>query len=67
MEQVTDDSKRCGRKPMVCWKKNRKPWIAFVLTKDLENKEFEYSIKYKEWTGIALEVLLKLDNSFFYD
>lgn len=67
MEQVMDDSKRCGRKPMVCWKRNRKPWLAFLLTKDLAGCEFEYSVKYKEWTGVALETLLKLDNDFFYD
>lgn len=67
MQQVTDDSKRCGRKPMVCWKRNRKPWLAFLLTKDITGYEFEYSIKYKEWTGIALEVLLKLNDSFFYE
>ncbi len=67
MEQVTDDSRRCGRKPMVCWKKTRKPWLAFVLTQDLIPHNFEYSIKYKEWTGVALENLLKLDDSFFYE
>jgi hypothetical protein len=65
MEQVTDDSKRCGRKPMLCWKRNRKPWLAFLLTSDLVGHEFEYSIKYKEWTGVALENLLKLKDEFF--
>jgi hypothetical protein len=67
MQQVTEDSKRCGRKPMLCWKRARKPWLAFILTKDLIGHEFEYSIKYKEWTGIALEMLLKLEDSFFYN
>ena len=67
MEQVTEDSNRCGRKPMVCWKRKRKPWLAFILTKDLPNCNFDYSIKYKQWTGIALENLLKLDDAFFYD
>ena len=30
LEQATSDSRRCGRKPMLCWKKTRKPWLAFV-------------------------------------
>lgn len=67
MEQVLDDSRRCGRKPMVCWKKNHKPWLAFILTQDLIPHKFDYSINYKEWTGIALENLLKLNDTFFYE
>ena len=66
MEQVTDDSKRCGRSPMVCWKKTRKPWLVFVLTRDLVGHEFEYTMKYKEWTGVALDHILKLNDEFFY-
>jgi Holliday junction resolvase len=66
MEQVTDDSKRCGRSPMVCWKKTRKPWLVFVLTRDLIGYEFEYAMKYKEWTGVALDHILKLNDDFFY-
>lgn len=65
MNQAMDDSKRCGRKPMLCWKRTRKPWLAFLLTKDLAGHDFEYSIKYGPWTGVALDHLLKLDRSFF--
>lgn len=65
MNQAMDDSKRCGRKPMLCWKRTRKPWLVFLLTKDLAGQDFEYSIKYGQWTGVALEHLLKLDRSFF--
>ena len=66
MEQVTDDSRRCGRSPMVCWKKTRKPWLVFVLTRDLVGYEFEYAMKYTEWTGVALDHILKLNDDFFY-
>ena len=30
LQQVTMDAARCGRKPMLCWKRDRKPWLAFV-------------------------------------
>lgn len=30
LDQVTKDAERCGRKPMLCWKRDRKPWLAFV-------------------------------------
>lgn len=32
LDQVTKDAERCGRKPMLCWKRDRKPWLAFVAT-----------------------------------
>ena len=65
MSQVTDDSKRCNRKPLLCWKKTRKPWLAFVHTIELKGLEFKYKIEYGKWTGVALEHLLKLEDSFF--
>ena len=66
LDQVTSDSKRCGRKPMLCWKKTRKPWLAFVLTKDLTGS-FKYKMNYGKWTCVALEHLLKLEDEFFID
>ena len=67
LEQALSDSKRCGRKPMMCWKKTRKPWIAFVLTEELTGHDFKYCMKYGKWTAVALEHLLKLDDSFFIE
>lgn len=66
LDQVTKDSKRCGRKPMLCWKKTRKPWLAFVLTKDLTG-QFKYKMQYGKWTAVALEHLLKLEDDFFME
>lgn len=66
LDQVTKDSKRCGRKPMLCWKKTRKPWLAFVLTKDLTG-QFKYKMQYGKWTVVALEHLLKLEDEFFME
>jgi hypothetical protein len=67
LDQVTKDSKRCQRKPLLCWKKTRKPWLAFVHTKDLAGHSFKYKLQYGKWTCVALEHLLKLDDSFFLE
>lgn len=67
LDQVTADSKRCHRKPMLCWKKTRKPWLAFVLTEDLAGHSFKYELHYGKWTGVALDYLLKLEDSFFLE
>ncbi|MEI8270582.1 MAG: hypothetical protein WCG45_04380, partial [bacterium] len=68
LKQVTSDSKRCDRKPLLCWKKTRKPWLAFVLTKDLpEEDNFQYSLRYRNWTAVALDELLQLSDDFFLE
>lgn len=67
LDQVTKDSKRCGRKPMLCWKRNRKPWLAFVHTTELEGHSFVYRLIYGKWSGVDLKALLKLDDSFFFE
>lgn len=65
--QALDDAKRCGRKPMLCWKRSRKPWMAFVQSEEIANINFDYSLKYGNWTAVALEYLLKLHDDFFLD
>lgn len=67
LEQAMKDSKRCGRKPMLCWKKTRKPWLAFLLTPELDGYEFKYKMQYGIWTCVALDHLLRLEDSFFMD
>jgi hypothetical protein len=65
LDQVTKDAQRCGRKPMLCWKRDRKPWLAFVPSKELEGHSFKYRLSYKEWSAVALTELLKLSDGFF--
>lgn len=65
LDQAVEDGRRCNRKPMLCWKRTRKPWIAFVLSSEVENHDFKYSVKYGKWTGVALEYLLQLEREFF--
>jgi Holliday junction resolvase len=66
LSQVSKDAKRCGRKPILCWKKKRRPWFCVVLTEDLPQK-FKYQLNYGNWSIIALEELLKLEDSFFVE
>jgi len=65
LDQVTRDANRCGRKPMLCWKRDRKPWLAFVPTKELEGHSFKFRLEYREWSAVALQELLKLTDDFF--
>jgi hypothetical protein len=65
LDQVTKDAERCGRKPMLCWKRDRKPWLAFVPSKELEGHSFKYRLVYKEWSAVALKTLLELPNQWF--
>jgi Holliday junction resolvase len=66
LEQVTKDSKRCGKKPMLCWKKNHKPWLVFIHTQDLVG-DFKYKMQYGKWSIVALDHFLKLNDDFFLD
>lgn len=66
LKQVTEDSERCKRKPLLLWKKDRKPRIAFLHECDL-NKKFEYEMNYRSWKMVAYEELIKLDDEFFFN
>jgi len=65
IEQVTAESERCGRKPIILWKKSRKPWLAFVRTDDLPHLDWTYRLVYRDWSAVALEELFKLPDEFF--
>jgi len=68
LNQVTRDSERCRKKPMLIWKKNRKPRLAFVLSLEKFENLFDYKIIYKNWTIILLDTLLqKLPDEFFFN
>ena len=67
LKQVSDDSERCNRKPMLLWKKDRKPRLAFLLSKDLPNKNFKYCMKYRDWSIINFKDLLEFKDDFFFN
>lgn len=66
LKQADDESKRTGRKPLLVWKKNRKPWVVFLKSTDLPSCDYSYRLYYREWVAIALEELLKMEDSYFY-
>lgn len=59
IDQVQRDSDYCGRKPIILWKRSRKPWIAFLKTKDIiKEKQFTNRLYYGDWVGVSLNELL---------
>lgn len=69
IEQSSRDAGYCGRKPMICWKRSRKPWLAMILLSDLspyDESIFLYRIHYREWIMLPLEDLLKFTNKKFW-
>lgn len=66
MKQAQDDSERIGKMPLLIWKKDRKPWMAFVKTTDLKG-DYDYKLTYKEWTAVPLLKLLDLDDTYFFN
>jgi Holliday junction resolvase len=65
IEQSDKESERSGRKPIICWKKSYKSWLAMVKTEDLKDKP-EIYLNYKEWSILALEKILAFDDGFFF-
>jgi hypothetical protein len=68
LKQVSEDSDRLkkigvDRKPLLLWKKDRRPRLAF-LKLDLD---YEYSMKYRDWTVVAFEELLLQPDTFFFN
>lgn len=67
LSQAYKDAKRAEKKPLLAWKKDRKPWLVFILTEDLSGgEEFKYKFVYQKWTAVALDDFLKLSDDFFF-
>lgn len=72
IEQVSRDAEYTKRKPILCWKRNRKPWLAGVQLVDLAGinveKDFPSRLHYGKWVLISLEKLLQLtQNNFWFE
>lgn len=62
LEQAEKDADRVGKKPLLCWRKPRQPWLAFLK----EDFVTDYKLYYRDWVGYALtDVLAKPDEFFF--
>jgi hypothetical protein len=61
IEQNTRDAEYTKRRPIILWKRNRKPWIAILRLADLGQYEsgFDYRMYYREWVIVNFDDLLK--------
>lgn len=67
LKQAEDDGERCGRKPLILWKRARKPWLSMLKTNDLPHLDWKYRLIYKDWSMVSLDSLLALPDEFFYE
>lgn len=65
--QAYKDAKRAGKKPLLAWKKDRKPWLVFILNRDAQDLDFKYKLVYNKWSAVALDEFLKLSDDFFFN
>jgi len=66
LEQAERDSKRIKKEPLLCWKKSRLPWLAFLKTHLVKQERFIYRLHYREWVGVSLAELLQLKDDFWF-
>jgi hypothetical protein len=66
LKQASEDGEKSNRFPMVLWKKNRRPRLAFVQTNILIKKP-DYHMTYREWTALLFENLLLEEDNFFFN
>lgn len=68
LNQAKTQSDGCARKPMVCWKRNHRPWLAILLTKDLPSQVvWSYRFIYREWSCVLLNNLLSVEDSYWLE
>lgn len=65
LRQSKLEGERCNRNPILCWKKTRKPWLAFVLRHQLPMLEFRNILRYGDWAAVPLDDLLKAPDDYF--
>jgi hypothetical protein len=76
IEQTSRDADFCGRKSLICWKRNRKPWLVFLREEDLAHCDniktgemqdnFKYRFYYREWVMVTLTKLLEVAEKEFW-
>lgn len=67
IKQSIHDNKESGRKPIIVWKRSRKPWLTMIQEKELVGiPTFDYSLKYKDWVMIPLMKLLEITSKEFW-
>jgi hypothetical protein len=67
--QADSDAKSIDKLPMLCWKRNRKGWIAAVPARAFRFTGTEipaYCSRYRDWLVCKLETLLEAKSSCFW-
>tara|TARA_Y100000034_G_scaffold104648_1_gene131369 strand:- start:24263 stop:24919 length:657 start_codon:yes stop_codon:yes gene_type:complete len=67
LKQSIKEAKECDKLPLLCWKRKRQPWIAFIREQDVrEGDEWDVQLTYHDWLCVSLDGLLELPDSFFF-
>lgn len=68
IEQVCSDAEYSDRKPILCWKRNRKPWIAVIKWSDSNEliTRKDHHMSYGDWVIVSLDLLLEKTNKEFW-
>ena len=69
LEQAKADAERIGKEPMLCWKRNRKGWIAAVPSQAFRFTGAElpvYYSRYRDWFVCNLDTLLSVQSPCFW-
>lgn len=66
IEQVSRDAEYCNRKPIILWKRNRKPWLAMIKWPDKPAfGQIDY-ICYKRWLIVNFDKLLEITGEEYW-
>jgi Holliday junction resolvase len=79
LAQVHEEAVRSGQKPLLCWKKDRRPWLSFLRPQDVPHDHFfpyrldylessthkERGLEHRSWVAVSLTELLTLPDDFF--
>lgn len=66
IKQVKLEAENCQRKPIIVWKKDRKPRVAMVLTVDLPHHDWTYRFIYQEWSMVLFTELLGQPDGYWF-
>jgi hypothetical protein len=72
LEQATKDAERVKKKPLLIWKKDRQPWLAFINLADVSDSDknikvpITYYLLYREWFCASFRLLLEQSELFWF-
>ena len=67
LKQATRDADKINMIPMLCWKKDRCDWLAFLPKNIMEEVDISNQLLYNDWVAVKLSSLLLEETSFFFD